>query len=72
MRGVVTAHETCLTLELGKDRPDLHFDLTAVGLTFDLGELRSGQARGDAFEVGEHAPCLVDRDVDREFVMEIH
>ena len=72
MSRIIARHKTCLTLELSNDRTNLDLDLTAVGITLDLGELRTWQAWRDALEVGENYPCVIDWHIDDEFVIQIH
>ena len=53
-------------LVLRGDRADLDLHGAAVLVALDLGELRAGQARGDALEIEEHLPRLLDGHLDPE------
>jgi hypothetical protein len=48
-----------LTFELSLNWPNFDFDYSAVGVAFDFLQLRSWQARCNALDVSENAPCVI-------------
>ena len=70
-RGVVKIKLGSITPQFKGQANFLQRDDAAVGLAFDLLELRAGQARGDALDVGDHRPGFVDGPVDGELVDEL-
>ena len=65
---IVARHELGLTLELCGDGAELQLHDAAVHLAFDLLQLGALHAWGDALDVGEHCPRLLDRAIDGELV----
>ena len=65
---VVALDEVGLALERSRDRTELDLHDAAEHVAFDLLQLGAGHARGDALDVGEHGPGLIDRPMHREFV----
>ena len=67
---VVSRHELSLTLELCRDGAELELDDPSVHLALDLLQLGTLHAGGDALDVGQYRPRLLDGAVDGELVQQ--
>src|SRR5690606_34962309 len=71
--GVVAGDELDLAAVLHRERTDLDLDDALVDRVRDLlGQFRAGNGTGDALDVHERGPDLVDRRLDGEAAFQIH
>ena len=67
---VVARHEVSLTLELRRDWAELELDDPAVHVALDLLQLGTLHAGGDALDVGEYVPRLLNGAMNSELVQQ--
>ena len=70
--GLIGLEDAGRTLVLRGDRAHLDLHDAAELLALDLLELGAGHARSNALDVEQHAPRLLNRNVDAELILDLH